>query len=296
MDADGEWAPPAARDARMLDPDRELARRFSRVPAARGRALLLGLDWDAVRSARRRLLIGAWIISGGIALAILVPTLAMQLSRTPTHGVLDVRYYILTVALGGICAYFARMLSIAIARRIVRDPEKHGTFEQHRMVEPAVEALWFSGFIGAGLLFSIDPFEDLGLIACSALAAMLSLRSVSRLPVLIQRAYVTAVPTFLEFAKQNPRESLLGYRVKWLLLNHLAITVAAVSLPLVTLEYWWLIIPAALVLAVFGTVAARASLNGHPRLAVYIRLVAAAMLAAAALQFVLSVEGQHFLR
>jgi hypothetical protein len=73
------------------------------------------------------------------------------------------------------------------------------------------------------------------------------------------------------------------------------VTVSAVSLPLVTLEDWWLIIPAALVLAVFGTVAARATLNGHPRLSVSIRLVAAAMLATAAVQFLLIPAGQHFL-
>jgi hypothetical protein len=113
--------------------------------------------------------------------------------------------------------------------------------------------------------------------------------------VLIQRAYVTAVPTFLDSVKRAPRESLLGYRVKWLLLDHLAVTVAAIALPLMTLEYWWLIIPGALVLAVFGTVAARASLNGHSRLSVSIRLVAAAMLASAAAQFVLGVDGMHFL-
>ena len=75
MDADGEWAPPAARDARMLDPDQELARRFSRVPSSRGRALLLGLNWDALLAARRRLVIGACIISGALAAAILAPTL-----------------------------------------------------------------------------------------------------------------------------------------------------------------------------------------------------------------------------
>jgi hypothetical protein len=163
------------------------------------------------------------------------------------------------------------------------------------MVEPAIEALWFAGLTGAALFFTFGRLEQIGLVGCSALAAMLSLRSVSRLPVLIQRAYVTTVPTFLDFAKRAPRESLLGYRAKWLILDHLAITVSAVALPLVTLEYWWLIIPAALVLAVFGTVAARASLNGHPRLSVSVRLVAAAMLAAAAAQFVLSVEGQRFL-
>jgi hypothetical protein len=294
MDADGEWAPPVAKNARMLDPDLELARRFSRVPAARGRALLLGLDWDAIRAARRRLLIGAWTISGTLALAILVPAFVLQVSNAQRDGLTDLRYAILSVTLGGICAYFARLLSGAITRRIVRDPEKHGTWEQHRMVEPAIEALWFAGLTGAVLLFSFGRFEQLGLVGCSALAAMISLRSVSRLPVLIQRAYVTTVPTFLDFAKRAPGESLLGYRVKWLVLDHLAVTVCAVSLPLVTLEYWWLIIPAALVLAVFGTVAARASLNGHPRLSVSVRLVAAAMLSSAAAQFILSADGLRF--
>lgn len=295
MDADSEWAPPAARDARMLDPDRELARRFSRLPSSRGRALLLGLNWDALLAARRRLVFGAWAISGVLAAAILFPSLIQQLKGTPTHGVVDVRFYILSVALGGICAYFARLLAITIARRIVRDPSKQGTWEQHWMVEPAVEALWFSGLVGVALIFTVGRFEDLGIIAGSAAAAMLSLRSVSRLPVLIQRSYVTTVPTFLELAKLSPSESLLGYRSRWLLLNHFALTVSAISLPLVALEDWWLIIPAALVLAVFGTVAARATLNGHPRLSVSIRLVAAAMLATAAVQFLLIPAGQHFL-
>lgn len=295
MDADGEWAPPAARDARMLDPDLELARRFSRVPSSRGRALLLGLNWDALLAARRRLVIWACAISGALAVAILVPTLFGQLNGTPVHGVVDVRFYILSVALGGICAYFARLLAGVIARRFVRDPAKQGTWEQHWMVEPAVESLWFCGLIGAVLFFTIGRFEDLGLVAGCAVAALLPLRSVSRLPVLIQRGFVSTVPTFLELAKLSPSESLLGYRVRWLVLNHFAVTVGAVSLPFVALEDWWLIIPAAGVLAVFGTVAARATLNGHARLSVTIRLVAAAMLASAAVQFVLSPAGQRFL-
>ena len=69
MDANGEWAPPSAKDVRMPNPDLELARRFSRTPSARGRALLLGMDWEGLREARFRLVVGAWVISGIIAVA-----------------------------------------------------------------------------------------------------------------------------------------------------------------------------------------------------------------------------------
>ena len=93
------------------------------------------------------------------------------MNGTPSNGVVDLRFYILSVALGGICAYFARLLAGVIARRIVRDPAKQGTWEQHWMVEPAVEALWFAGLIGAALFFSVGRFEDLGIVAGSAVGA-----------------------------------------------------------------------------------------------------------------------------
>jgi len=295
MDADGEWAPPSARDAQIPDPDRDLARRFSREPDVRARARLLGMDWTALKAARLRLVVGSWLVSGGVALAILLPTLGVEASGSFVDGVRDPRYYVLMITLGGVLAYFARLFAGGIARRIVRDPRKLGTWEQHRLVEPAMEALWFAGFTGAALLFSISTFEDLGLVAGGAIASMLVLRPVSRFPVLIERNYLSAVPTFLELARLAPRESLLGYRVRWLLLDHAAVSVGAAGLTLITLEHWWLIIPAAALLAVFGVVAARASLNRHPRLAIYIRAATALALAVAAVQFLLGSDGMRLL-
>lgn len=295
MEADGEWAPPSARDVQTPDPYRELARRFGRQPTAQARARLIGIDWEALKAAKFRLLVGAWIISGGLALAILAPTLGVEISGKVIAGVRDARFYILMVALGGILAYFLRLLALAFARRIVRDPRKLGTWEQHRLVEPAVEALWFAGLTGAVLFFSIGGFEQLGIAGFAAVASMLSFRPVSRLTVLIERNYVSAVPTFLELAKIDPRESLLGYRVRWMLVDHASVSVSGVALTLVTLEHWWLLIPAAALLAVFGTVAARASLNHHPRLASCIRLATAVALAVAAAQFLLTHAGQQFL-
>ncbi len=201
MDADGEWAPPSARDKQFIDPDRELAHRFTMETDARSRARLLGMDWDALRAARRRLVIGAWIISGGLAFAILLPTLLLQTSGASIDGVRDARFYVLTVALGAIAAYFVRLIAMAVAVRIVHDPKKHGTYEQHRLVEPAVQALWFALLTAVALLFSVGRFESLGLVAFAGVATMLPLRGISRLPVLIERNYVSTVPVFLELAK-----------------------------------------------------------------------------------------------
>jgi hypothetical protein len=103
------------------------------------------------------------------------------------------------------------------------------------------------------------------------------------------------VPTFLELAKLAPTESLLGYRVRWLLADHAAAAVSAVSLVLITLEGWWLIIPGAALIAVFSAVAARASLNRHPRIAVYIRVATAVIMAGAAIQFLGSDPGMVFI-
>jgi hypothetical protein len=70
-------------------------------------------------------------------------------------------------------------------------------------------------------------------VAIAVLASMIALRPVSRFPLMIARNDASTAPRYAGLAKRSPRWSLLGYRVRWILVRH-AITVS-ISVILVAL-------------------------------------------------------------
>jgi hypothetical protein len=70
-------------------------------------------------------------------------------------------------------------------------------------------------------------------VAVAVVTSILALRSVSRLPVLIARNHASTAKRYSGLAKLSPSQSLLGYRVRWILVRHavtVVITVALVAL------------------------------------------------------------------
>jgi hypothetical protein len=77
------------------------------------------------------------------------------------------------------------------------------------------------------------PALTIVVVAIAVFASMMALRSVSRLPLLIARNDASTAARYRAVAKLAPTHSLLGYRVRWILVRH-AITVS-VSVTLVAL-------------------------------------------------------------
>jgi hypothetical protein len=77
------------------------------------------------------------------------------------------------------------------------------------------------------------PVLTMVAVAIAVTFSMLALRSVSRLPLLIARNDVRTADRYRAAATISPSMSLLGYRVRWILVRH-AITVGA-SVALVAL-------------------------------------------------------------
>ena len=77
------------------------------------------------------------------------------------------------------------------------------------------------------------PVLTMVVVAVAVFASMMALRSVSRLPLLIARNDASTANRYRAAAKLSPSQSLLGYRVRWILVRH-AITVS-VSVALVSL-------------------------------------------------------------
>ena len=77
------------------------------------------------------------------------------------------------------------------------------------------------------------PVLTIVVVSIAVFASMMALRSVSRLPLLIARNDVSTANRYRAAAKLSPTQSLLGYRVRWILVRH-AITVGA-SVALVAL-------------------------------------------------------------
>lgn len=77
------------------------------------------------------------------------------------------------------------------------------------------------------------PVLTVVVVAVAVFASMLALRSVSRLPLLIARNDESTANRYRALARLSPNQSLLGYRVRWILVRH-TLTVG-VSVALVTL-------------------------------------------------------------
>jgi apolipoprotein N-acyltransferase len=67
-------------------------------------------------------------------------------------------------------------------------------------------------------------------VAIAAAASMLSLRSVSHLPVLIARNDPSLAARYTSLARLAPSQSLLGYRVRWILLRHAITTICSIAI------------------------------------------------------------------
>ncbi|HEY1530076.1 MAG TPA: hypothetical protein VGF80_04620 [Galbitalea sp.] len=70
------------------------------------------------------------------------------------------------------------------------------------------------------------PLLTILVVAIAVSASMMALRSVSRLPLLIARNAASTADRYLAAARLSPSQTLLGYRVRWILVRH-AITVGA---------------------------------------------------------------------
>lgn len=91
---------------------------------------------------------------------------------------------------------------------------------------------------GLGAAGHAGPWLASALVVVAALASTLTLRSVSRLPLLIARNDPSTAESYRAQAKLSPSRSLLGYRVRWMLVRHAITTVSVVALVVLALRAW----------------------------------------------------------
>jgi hypothetical protein len=82
------------------------------------------------------------------------------------------------------------------------------------------------------------PGLPIVVVTIAALASMLALRSVSRLPLLIARNDSSTADRYRALAKLSPTQSLLGYRVRWILLRHAVTAASAIALVALMARGW----------------------------------------------------------
>jgi hypothetical protein len=83
----------------------------------------------------------------------------------------------------------------------------------------------------------IGTWFGISLVVIAAFASMIEVRSVSRLPVQIARNDPATADSYRALAKLSPTRSLLGYRVRWILVRHAATTAFAVALVALVVRY-----------------------------------------------------------
>ncbi|HEX3680633.1 MAG TPA: hypothetical protein VHU90_13005 [Galbitalea sp.] len=91
---------------------------------------------------------------------------------------------------------------------------------------------------GLGSAGHTGPWLASAFVIAAALVSMLALRTVSRLPQLIARNDPSTADRYRAQAKLSPTRSLLGYRVRWILVRHAITTISAVALVVLALRVW----------------------------------------------------------
>ena len=91
---------------------------------------------------------------------------------------------------------------------------------------------------GLGSAGHAGPWFASIVIIAAVLVSMLALRSVSRLPQLIARNDPSTADSYRAQARLSPTRSLLGYRVRWILVRHALTTISAVAVVVLALRAW----------------------------------------------------------
>jgi hypothetical protein len=99
---------------------------------------------------------------------------------------------------------------------------------------PLVGAWTISLLVALAAIATDLGHTHLGLTAAvvfiAVISSMLALRSVSRLPVQIARNDAATAAHYRVLARLSPSRSLLGYRVRFILIRHAAVTVFTVAI------------------------------------------------------------------
>ena len=245
--------------------DTQLFTQVSELPDVQARAAALGMDWDALRAARSRLLLGAWLISIGLALLVLAqPVGALIVSELSTHEAWNPREFVVLIVAGGIGAYCVRLFSMAIARRVASSPLRAADLRREVTVGTISQAVLFPlltlavCFLGAG-----DNSWLLGVGVAAPVVTMLELRSVTHFPVFLAQNSAVVGPVYTRMRASSPLESLLGLRIRWIIVRHLGVSLFALGASYLVASDGWLVVPVVAVAVILDFAGARLSLGGR---------------------------------
>jgi hypothetical protein len=97
-------------------------------------------------------------------------------------------------------------------------------------ISSAVAVLAVAAGLGSTGHGHIGTWLGIALIVVAAFASMIEVRSVSRFAVQIARNAPATAESYRALAKLSPSRSLLGYRVRWILVRQAATSASAVAL------------------------------------------------------------------
>jgi hypothetical protein len=264
--------------------DTELFTQVRELPEVQDRAAALGIDWDALRAARSRLLVGAWLISVGLALLVLAqPVGALIGSELSTHEAWNPRDFVVLVVAGGICAYFARLAAMFLARRLSSSPLRPADLRREVTVATVSQAALFPLLTLAACFLGTNDFSWLlGVAAAAPIATIVEIRPLTHFPIFLAQNSRFVEPVYTRMRAVSPLESLLGLRVRWILVRHLGASLFALGASYLVTTNGWLVIPVAAVAVILEFAAARLTLGQRPVRSALVQLLLGVVVFAAA--------------
>jgi hypothetical protein len=272
-----------------MNDDAQLFAPVPEQPDVQARAAALGMDWDALRAARSRLLLGAWLISIGLAILVLAqPVGALIASELTTQKAWNSRDFLILIIGGGFGAYCARLFSMFVARQVASSPFKPADLRREVTMGTVSQAVLFPVLtLGACFLGSGESFWLLGVAVAAPVVTILELRPLTHFPVFLAQNSAVVGPVYARMRAFSPLESLLGLRVRWIVVRHLGVSLFALGTSYLVAANGWLVVPVVAVGVILDFAGARLSLAGRPVSSALVQLLlGVAVFGAAAIIYV----------
>ncbi len=264
--------------------DAQLFTEVRALPDVQARAAMLGLDWDALRAARSRLLLGAWLISIALALiALAQPAIALVGFLLASQEPWDARGFLIQILGGGVGGYVVRQLSMYIARRVALTPLRGPDLRREVTVATVVQAMAFPILtLAVCFLGSEADGWILGVAVVAPVVTVLELRPLTHFPIFLAQNSSVVGAVYTRMRAVSPLESLLGLRVRWLLVRHLGVSLFALGATSLVVTNGLFVFPVVAVAVVLDFAGARLTLSGRPVAASWVQLVLGVVVAGAA--------------
>jgi hypothetical protein len=227
-------------------------------PGERGR--LLDLDFERLTSASRRFSVGIFVVAAVVATTVLYPVVS-ALAPYVVLGAWDPRQLVVSVAIGGVLIHLITTVASKLVRGVVLRLPPRLVFSRRLYTAAVLRVVVVCVLVF--LMGWVSQPAALGMIAGAGLAALSETADERNLPRTLVTDPHTALHVVEVLRRFAAQESVLGYRVRWMLVEAASSSILLASATALLRDSAWSLIPAVAVLSLASVLPLALSLRGR---------------------------------